>query len=138
MPGLPPLNPMARQAYGGGGFYQQPQPNRKVLAAGVATDAAAPGYTVPRATQAEVTSIHVFNTDGGAQTIDFYIVTPGGTGRIFARASLTATTSAQVITAERINLSPDWEIHVEASLTNVVNYLITGIEYVIPTGGATA
>ena len=141
MPGLPPLNPMARQAYGGGGFYQQPQPNRKVLCAGTAGNPVATVYTVPLRTTAEVLSIHAHNYDAAAQTLDIYVRDPAGTSSLIHRISMNANTSSaanNLLSGMSICLSPDWEIRLLGSKAASIDYLITGVEYFIPTGGATA
>ena len=137
---LPPAR-IPGGAFGGGGFYQQPQPNRKVLSAGTAGSPVGTVYTVPLRTTTEITSIHAHNYDAGAQTLDVYVRGPSGTSSLIHRISMNAATSSaayNVMSGMTICLGPDWEVRLLASKAASIDYLITGIEYFIPTGGATA
>lgn len=138
----PPPSPRPSGAYGGGGFYQQLQPNRKVLAVGLASNVEATVYTVPARTQTEITSIHFDNIAVGAQTLSFKLrLNATSTAYEFHSEALGATTPSaanETLAGMRIMLSPGNELRLVASAINSFNYLITGIEWTLPGGGATA
>ena len=138
---VPPPSPRPSGAYGGEGFYQGLQPNRKVLAAGTAPNAITTVYTVPLRTQCEITWLSVHNYNAGAQTLDLTVRFNGGTGYNIRRFSLNANTSNNNnldMGGGRIMLGPQWELRLTASAAAAIDYLITGIEWTLPGGGATA
>lgn len=132
---------MPLAAMGSGGFYQQLQPNRKVLACGTAPNAIATVYTVPLRTQTEISSLWVHNYNAGAQTLDLTVRFNGGTGYLVRRISLNGNSSNNVnvdLSASRIMLGSQWELRLTASAAAAIDYLITGIEWTLPGGGSTA
>ena len=135
--GMPPYRSPSPPG-GPGGFYQPLQPNRKVLAAGVAPVAKTVVYTVPRGAQVEITSIHCHNYDGATQSLSFYINFDGGTDYIFHSEPMTTATSSNsetLMAGMRLVAGAGWELSLQASKATSINYLITGIEWLLPTGG---
>jgi len=124
---------------GPGGFYQQLQPNRKVLALGAAPVAEATVYTVPARTQTEITSIHFDNIDAAPQTLAVK-VRASATATAYevhteTLAAATPSAADETLAGMRIMLSPGYEIRLVASKAASINYLITGIEWTLPGGG---
>lgn len=131
---------MAIPPFSAGGYYQQPQANPMVLALGTAGNPVGTVYTVPLRTKAEITSIHAHNYDSGAQTLDFYVRLDSGTAYLFHRMSLAANTSSSAdvtLAGMRILLGPSYQIRLLASKAASIDYLITGYEHFLPTGGRT-
>lgn len=138
---LPPPARVPSGAYGGGGFYQQPQPNRKVLGIGQIGSATTwtTVYTAKSGAQAEVTFFSLYNSSGAVtQTVDarFQVVDVTGTiNRQFARVSIAPNGSARLVEGgESICLAPGQILQLYTTTANVLDYVLTGIEWVIPTG----
>lgn len=141
MPGLPPLNQSRFGAFGGGGFYQEPQANRKLLGIGQITAATTweTVYTVKPGAQAEIRFCACYNTSGAVtQTVDIRVQmvnTSGTVNRQFARASVAPNGSVRFLEGgEALFLAPGQILQLYTTTANVLDYVISGIEWVIPTG----
>ena len=142
---VPPPSPRPSGAYGGGGFYQQPQPNRKLLGIGQIASATTwtTVYTVPKGASAEVRFCSCYNTSAvTTQTVDARVTKTDSTGtesRQFARASVVPAGSVRFFEGgEVLFLGPGQLLQIYTTTAAVLDYVVSGIEWTIPTGGATA
>lgn len=99
----------------------------KQLANGQLAAAKATLYTTPGATQAVIRSITLVNTDSSARTVNLYVNGTGTSRRITPKdLSLAAGTMHEidrVITLEAADI-----VEGDASVANVVDYVISGVE----------
>ena len=133
----PPLN--------SGGFYQQPQPSPRVLAAGQIASATTwtTVFTPRLGAPAEVRFLACYNTDTvTTQTVDIRVSmvdVNGTTQRQFARASVAPNGSVRFLEGgEALYLSANQSIQLYTTTANVLDYVISGVEWILPTGGRTS
>lgn len=126
-----------------GGAFQQPQAKVKVLAATVLASTAAAVYTVPSGCSGtEISTITVYNNNGSATDLDIWVQTPGGTQyQIYRSASIATVTHSRVLSPSDggpMFLRTGYSLYFEASQGADVDCVVTGIEYFLPQGGASA
>jgi hypothetical protein len=98
----------------------------KPLADGQVQNTLTAAYTVPSLTIAYVKNVRVFNTSATPQTILLYI-NVSGTDRLFARVVLAQNEYADML-VEPLMLNAADVLKLQSTTTNVVDYLITGVE----------
>src|SRR5574343_2078372 len=119
-----------------GGFFQQPQPNVKVLASGELTNAFAAIYTVPKRTQARVSFGSFFNMGAAVETVEVQAVSPSAVVQYVGRAVLNPNEFMRILdNDESLELSADWVIKAKSTNNTAVDYVLTGVELFLPTGG---
>lgn len=136
---------MSRPPLTSGGFYQQPQPSPRVLGIGQIADAATwtSVATPRRSTPMELRFAAFYNTSAvTTQTVEARVQTidaNGTTNRQFARASVAPNGSMRLLEGgEVLYLTTNQILQVQTTTAAVLDYVISGIEWIIPIGGATA
>lgn len=119
-----------------GGQFQQKQPNPKVLFSGAIPNTGLEAYAVPKSTQTEFTAAYFFNTSGSTSTVSIMIEAPGASPITVYQLSLTTGSSAKLIDADRLMLTPGYSLRLIASVDLAVECIFTGIEWFLPTGGS--
>lgn len=84
-------------------------------------------YTCPEQTYTEVREIR-FGTKSGTPTFDMYIIPPGGSTSGGANKFISAMSVGNVPISCQIALHPGWSLAFQASVADVVNLHISGVE----------
>ena len=128
-----------------GGFYQQPQPSPRTLAAGQIAGAAtwATVFTPRRGAPAEIRFCACYNTSAvTTQTVEARVSLVDGSGTVqrqFARASVAPNGSVRFLEGgEVLYLTMNQSLQIQTTTAAVLDYVISGLEWILPTGGAPA
>lgn len=130
---------------GAGGYYQQPQLSPRTLAAGQIAAAATwtTVFTPRRGAPAEIRFVACYNTSAvTTQTVEARVSLVDGSGTVqrqFARASVAPNGSVRFLEGgEVLFLTMGQSLQIQTTTANVLDYVISGLEWVTPTGGGTA
>lgn len=100
----------------------------KALGDGQLAAAKAALYTVPASTQTVVLTITLVNTDSSERTVNLYIDATGVSRRIIPEDMPLAADGGYYVFCSPLTLEAGDKIEGDASLANVVDYTISGVE----------
>ncbi len=100
----------------------------KGLADGQLASSKATLYTVPAATQAVMNNAILTNTDSSARTVNLYRKKSGQTSRRIIAKDLSIAAGASYTYSGGISLEAADIIEGDASVANVVDYTLSGVE----------
>lgn len=112
----------------------------RVLASGTLTNSLATIYTVPKRTKAQISFGSFYNKAAATtETILVQAVSPAGVAQYVGRAVLLPGEFMRIFdNAEMLSLSPDWIIKASSTNNSATDYVLSGNELFIPTGGEAA
>ena len=100
----------------------------KSLADGQLGDAKATLYTVPASTETIIKTITLVNTDTSARNVNLYIKVSGGTSRRIIPKDCELGAGYMLVCDDELTLEAADVIEGDASVANVVDYTINGVE----------
>ena len=102
--------------------------NIKSLAGGQLTNSKATLYTVPASTTTIIKTITYVNIDSSARTVNLYIKPSGSNSRRIIPMNMTLGIGYMMAEDEELTLGTADEIEGDASVDNVIDYTINGVE----------